>query len=409
MSAHAKASLVVSSWYGDLGGGELRLLDHVRNTRFPKAQIRALLNAPGDLDLALRELGVRTHVIRWKAGQSWLARQVHWYGAKLRATLRLLGTPRGVFVANTFPDLETTGRVAAALGWTVVWRARADTFTEVHQWPPKRLHELVRFLNRRVARIVATTHYEARLMRAAGVAPDKIFVVHNGVDLDRYADESAGTALRAEAGWGAGEFVIAFVARMVPQKGWEVLFEAVAQARAAGVPVKVLAAGDTTLMDGDPDAYRRSLRDQASRLGLADHIRFLGFRSDVFAVMKAADAFVLASRIEPFGTTVIEAMAAGRAVIASDLPGPRESVIDEKTGLFFPAGEAEALAAAMGRLAADRELCWRLGQAGRERAERVFDLQHNIDELDCLCTDLATTTWQSTDCESRKNNDDREK
>lgn len=388
MSAQ-QPSLIYSSWYGDLGGGELRLLDHVRHTRFASGRVFALLNAPGELDRALRESGVHTRVIRWKAGRSWLVRQLHWYSAKARVAWQLATSPRGVFVANTFPDLETTGRVAAALGWPVVWRARADTFTEVHQWPPARLHELVGFLNHRVARIVATTHYEARLMRAAGVAAEKVFVVHNGVDLSRYADESAGAALRAEAGWGQDEFVIAVVARMVPQKGWEVLFDAVARARMAGCRVKVLAAGDTTLMDGDPDAYRRSLHRQVAALGLAEHVRFLGFRSDVHAVMKAADVFVLASLIEPFGTTVIEAMAAGRAVVASDLPGPHESVVENETGLFFPAGDAAALADLLVRLAGARERIAGMGHAGRARAERVFDLARNIAELDRLCYEVA--------------------
>ena len=389
LSSGSSVPLVYSSWYGDLGGGELRLLDHVRNTRFA-GRVLALLNAPGELDAALRAAGARTRVVRWKAGQSWLARQVHWYLAKARTAITLATTPRGVFVANTFPDLETTGRVAAALGWPVVWRARADTFTQTDDWVPGRLQELVHFLNTRVACIVPTTHYEARLMQAAGVDMNKVFVVHNGVDLARYTDEAAGRALREQSGWGPEQFVVAAVARMVPQKGWEVLFEAVARARAAGVPVKVLAAGDTTLMDGDPDAYRRSLHEHAARLGLAEHVRFLGFRSDVWAVMKAADAFVLASLIEPFGTTVIEAMAAARAVIASDLPGPRESVVEGETGRFFPPGDAAALASRLAALHADRALCAALGRAGRARAEAVFDLQRNIAKLDQLCVQLLT-------------------
>jgi len=388
VSSSSSVPLVYSSWYGDLGGGELRLLDHVRNTRFA-GRVTALLNAPGELDAALKAAGARTRVVRWKAGKSWLARQAHWYSAKARTALTLARMPRGVFVANTFSDLETTGRVAAALGWPVVWRARADTFTQTGDWPPGRLRELVHFLNTRVARIVPTTHYEARLMQAAGVKMSKVFVVHNGVDLARYTDEAAGRALRESTGWGPEQFVLAAVARMVPQKGWEVLFEAAAQARTAGVPVKILAAGDTTLMDGDPDAYRRSLHEHAARLGLAEHVRFLGFRSDVWAVMKAADAFVLASLIEPFGTTVIEAMAAGRAVIASDLPGPRESVVEGETGLFFPAGDAKALAERLAALHGDRARCGALGRAGRARAEAVFDLERNVAELDRHCAEAA--------------------
>ncbi|HOX90076.1 MAG TPA: glycosyltransferase, partial [Burkholderiaceae bacterium] len=101
------------------------------------------------------------------------------------------------------------------------------------------------------------------------------------------------------------------------------------------------------------------------------------------------DAFVLASLIEPFGTTVIEAMAAGRAVIASDLPGPRESVVEGETGLFFPAGDAKALAERLAALHGDRARCGALGRAGRARAEAVFDLERNVAELDRHCAEAA--------------------
>lgn len=379
--------LLYTSWFGDLGGGELRLLDHLRATAFAARDGVVLVGQVGPLPGEIRRLGFEARTICWSGGTGFLARQLHWYRAKL-ATWRAMRAHRpDVVVCNTFFDFDTSGRVAAALGLPLVWRARADTFPYAHDWAPGRLQALVDLLNRRVHRILATTDYEAQMMLRAGVREDKVFVVRNGVDLPTYDRAEGAEAIRAACG--AADLIVSFVARMVPQKGYEVFFDALARARQRGVNVKALVAGDTTLLEDSPDAYRRQLRARVIDLGLGDAVRFLGFRRDVAAVMAASDVFVLASLKEPFGTTVIEAMAARRAVIASDLPGPRESIVEDRTGWFFPAGDADALAERLLRAAASPAQCRVLGAAGRERAEREFDLGRNIATLDRHCLEVA--------------------
>ena len=292
-------------------------------------------------------------------------------------------------MCNTFFDFETTGRVAARQGRRLIWRARGDTFPIAHLWPAGRLQRLVELLNRSVDRILATTTYEARMMLDAGVDSSKVFVVRNGVDLGRYGAPERGLSLRAELGLKPEEFCVAFVARMVPQKGYETFFEAIAVAKGQGIRISALIAGDTTLLDESADEYKQSLRSHVERLNIAGEIHFLGFRDDVESVMQAADAFVLASLKEPFGTTVVEAMAAGRPVIASDLPGPRESIVEGETGLFFAAGDAVALADRLIALHRDPSLREALGRAGRSRAEAEFDLERNVGLLDRHCIEVA--------------------
>jgi glycosyltransferase involved in cell wall biosynthesis len=381
--------LVYSSWFGDLGGGELRMLDHIRATAFLPERTMVLVNQPGRLLDVLREMGVIVELVRWHSGASFLARQLHWYWAKVWTWRRLRTFRPDLVVSNTFFDFETTGRVAAALRLPLIWRARADTFPTAHLWPPGRLRELVSLLNGRVDRILATTAYEAALMVDAGVDRAKVVVVRNGVDLNRYAAQEKGRSLRRELGLTPADFCAAFVARMVPQKGYETFFEAIARVKARGTRVNALIAGDTTLLEDSPDDYRQSLRDLVARLNIADRVHFLGFRDDVEAVMQAADVFVLASLKEPFGTTVVEAMASARPVISSDLPGPRESLVEGETGLFFPAGDAEALADRLVQIHGDPELRRVLGSAGRSRAEAEFDLDRNIRTLDQHCLDVV--------------------
>jgi glycosyltransferase involved in cell wall biosynthesis len=125
-------------------------------------------------------------------------------------------------------------------------------------------------------------------------------------------------------------------------------------------------------------------------LNLGERVVFLGQRKDVPAVMNAADLFVLSSLKEPFGTTAVEAMAAALPVVASDLPGPRESMLNEETGIFFPAGDIQALQRAIVRLIESPEMGRRMGELGRRRAEARFDLRAYVSSMDEECRIAAT-------------------
>ena len=383
--------LVYSSWFGDLGGGELRMLDHIRATAFTPGRTTALVAQPGPVVDAIVAAGAHAKVNVWKGGKNYAARQWFWYSAWLRCAHMLRQTAPQLVVCNTFFDLESTGHVTGTLRLPLVWRARADTFPIAHQWPARRLQKVVAFLNEKVATIAATTRYEADLMVGAGVNADKVHVIHNGVDLQRYGEATTGLALRQAQGLHRDHFVLAFVARMVPQKGYEVFFDAIAVLKRQGVPVKALVAGDTTLLEESADEYKRGLKTQVERLGLLDDVRFLGFRHDIHAVMHAADVFVSASHVEPFGNTNIEAMAAGKPVVSSDLPGPRESVVADETGLFFPAGDSAALAGQLLRLHGNQPQARQFGEQGRQRAEQVFDLTRNVAALDALCLNVTAS------------------
>jgi len=377
--------LIYSSWFGDLGGGELRMLDHIRHSRIPHSQMAVIVQASGELQAALSNEDVSSVLIPWKGGGGWVNRQVSWYRGMFAARQFLLQHRDATVLCNTFHDLETVGRVACRLRMPVIWRARADTFTHAHQWPGARRAELVRLLNEDVARIVPTTNYEAKLMVDAGVHPSRIHVIHNGVDLTRFEDEAAGHRLRGQFGIEDGLPVIAFVARMVPQKGYEVLFQALAGLRAAGYRFKALVAGDTTLLESGGDAYRTQIANLVDRLSLRDSVMLLGARKDVPAIMNAADVFVLASLKEPFGTTVIEAMAAGKPVVCSDVPGPRESAVEGDTAYFFPAGDAGALQGALARIFDAPEHAREMGMRGRLRAEKLFSMDAYIAAMDEEC------------------------
>jgi glycosyltransferase involved in cell wall biosynthesis len=117
------------------------------------------------------------------------------------------------------------------------------------------------------------------------------------------------------------------------------------------------------------------VRAALGRQGLAPRVELLGARRDVHDLLAASDVFVLSSRSEGFPVSILEAMAAGLPVVASDVGGVAEAVVDGETGLIVPAGDAAALAGALERLLEDPGLRRRFGERGRERARRLFDVE----------------------------------
>jgi len=164
------------------------------------------------------------------------------------------------------------------------------------------------------------------------------------------------------------------VGRLAPWKGQHVFLEAFARAFPAGGAgadegtrsAEALLVGSALFGEDD---YVAALHAQVADLGLEGRVRFTGFVDDVAALLAEVDVVVHASVVaEPFGQVVVEAMAAGRPVIASDLGGPAEVVTDGVDGLLSPAGDADALAACLVRLADDAGLRLRLGRAAAATA-----------------------------------------
>ena len=154
------------------------------------------------------------------------------------------------------------------------------------------------------------------------------------------------------------------IGRHVPQKGFDVLLQAMGRLRARGQACDLILAGDGT--------EHAALQALAMELDLNDCVKFSGRvnHREAMSLFAGCTIFVLPSRHEPFGIVNLEAMALARPIVASRVGGVPEIVSDDENGLLVPPGDAEALAAALGRLLADEALRRRLGDAGRARAAR---------------------------------------
>ena len=128
--------------------------------------------------------------------------------------------------------------------------------------------------------------------------------------------------------------------------------------------VELILIGDGALLEAS--------RDQAEQLGIRDRVRWTGALDDVSEHLRNADIFTLPSRWESLPLSIIEAMAAGLPVVATDVGGVAELVTDGHTGVLVPPRDVDALAASLDRLLADRQLRADMGRAGRDRYERLF-------------------------------------
>ena len=207
--------------------------------------------------------------------------------------------------------------------------------------------------------IVAVTAAIARPLLADGVAPERISVVHNGFDEAKLLEGQAG-GLRAELGIPPDRVTCAIAGSLLRLKGHDILFAAM---RLMAEPPEILVIGD------GPE--RQTL--EALAAGLPVH--FLGHRANLGAILRdAADFLVAPSRQEAFGRVIIEAAFAGIPSIGANIEGIPEAILDGVTGLLVPPESPAALAEAMSRLIADKDLRQRLGEAARQRAKAQFSI-----------------------------------
>lgn len=273
---------------------------------------------------------------------------------------------------SCWPDAAVARRLVG--GGRLVW--------SIHGWTTDQRMSRTRALAcRQLARwtdALAAVCRDAAASFAAetGVGLRRFDVLYNGVDADRFRPSTNRDALRGELGFDAGAFIVGAVGRLDPIKNYGLLLDAVATLRrTAGAtssrPLAVWFVGD-----GPEEA---SLRERAKAQGVEDVVRLLGRRSDVPRLLAAMDVFVLTSLREGMSNAILEAMACGVPVIATDVGGNREMIVDGRTGWLIESGDAAALASAIGRLAGDAAARRAMGECGRERVESMFSLPRMMD------------------------------
>lgn len=214
-------------------------------------------------------------------------------------------------------------------------------------------------------RFVCVSRDSARLTVRQGAGASRVTTIRNGIDLARFPfapPRIGGPAVT--------------VARLNPEKDVATLLRAVALVVRDDPAFRLDVAGDGPCLP--------ELRQQADTLGIAAHVRFLGQRRDVPALLARAGLFVLPSLSEGISLTLLEAMASGVPVVATRVGGTPEVVDDSATGLLVPAADPSSLARALLRLRHTPDECRRLADAARRRVEERFDVSRMVASYEAL-------------------------
>jgi glycosyltransferase involved in cell wall biosynthesis len=194
--------------------------------------------------------------------------------------------------------------------------------------------------------IIATTSVMKQNLVSLGVVPDKIAVIPNGIDLQHFDPQKvSSTQFREELGLSSEIPLIGIVGQLTPWKGHRHFLNAACKVVEKDRSAKFLIIGDSRLTNGN--IYRKELENLVGTLGLSKNVIFTGFRTDIRRIVSSLDILVNASSSEPFGMTIIEAMALGTPVVATETGGVSEIITDGKDGKLFPAGNADRLAIAI--------------------------------------------------------------
>jgi glycosyltransferase involved in cell wall biosynthesis len=239
-------------------------------------------------------------------------------------------------------------------------------------FPMKRAHQLTL---RRTDRIIAVSHAVADGLRAQRIfGGDRIVLIHNGIDVDRFARgrEDCFTNKKETD----QKLCVGMIGHLAPIKGQEDFIRAAAMVCQRRPDVDFVIAGEDKSRRGE---HRRRIETLIAELNLEPHVSLIGWVDDVAQLLPKFDLLVSPAHSEPFGLSIVEAMAAGVPVIATASEGAREIIDDQQTGWLVPIGDIEALAEAISGLLADSELRERLGAEAQRRVRERFSLQRMLD------------------------------
>jgi glycosyltransferase involved in cell wall biosynthesis len=333
---------------------------------------------------ALEPYAIRTHPTKSFSDQlvrtTWRPDHLGHFAVRFR---RVRDELRAI-IAEEHIDLVHTVMYPAAL--YVALAVRGTGVPQIwHEHGVKRVHAvnapIYRFVASTCASVIGPSNAVTGALAAAGLHAPLLRTVYNGIDLTRFARASdRAPAVRADLGAAADTRLVGLFGQLLPHKGHHLFIEA-ARAVIDAVPAaRFVIVG---ALENPP--YEAELRADLAARGLTDRFVFTGWRADVPDVMAAMDVVVVPTLTpEPAALSLMEAMALGRALVASNTGGTPELVVDGVTGLLFESGHAGQLASRVVQALTEPGLAERLGRAGRSRMEGRFTEARHQEEVAAL-------------------------
>jgi glycosyltransferase involved in cell wall biosynthesis len=275
---------------------------------------------------------------------------------------RVMAAEQPELLHTHLPRADLAGAFAQFLRPSIPWVCSVHAIYSV-DWSGRWSLPLIRILWRRANLILCISHAVRDWLIRHGMPPEKARVVHYGIETEQFAHSR--TDVREM--WGIKDrIVVGMIGRLEPRKGHQYIIEAMPELCRQIPNALLLIAGH------DPWGYGKTLRQLMKSLHVEENVRLIGFQNDVVSFLHALDAFVFATTSEGFGQVLVEAMAAGKAVVASKVPPLTEIAVDGQSARLVEPGKPAAFTAALAQLLSDPVGRQRMGRHGRERVQRYF-------------------------------------
>lgn len=354
-----------------MGGAERALLNTAR--LLPRGRFQCAIGAFHVEDVAswAKEAQCPVHVFP-------LARTYNWNAFRQAVRINRLIRRWDVSIVHTFFETSDLfgGLVAKVSGCPILISSRRDMGIQRSRghWTAYRLLRPIFDQVQTVSRQVSDL-----MIRRDRLDPARVVTVYSGIDLGRVDTAIPEPPSASEGGAGAKAPIIMTVANIRRVKGLDVLLVAAAKVISRHPQATFVIVGE--ILD---QAYYSELRRAIVDLGIGHRVVFAGTCSNVFGLLKSADAFCLPSRSEGFSNALIEAMACRLPCVATDVGGNGEAIVDGVTGYLAPNEDAECLANRIERLLSDKSLAKALGMAARKRVEDHFTTDTMVRRLTAL-------------------------
>jgi len=286
---------------------------------------------------------------------------------------------------NRVDIVHSYGFYANTFAVPAAWAARTPVVIAAIRDTGEMLTQAQRLVQKQICRLADCVLVNADAIRrwliGEGYAAEKIHVIRNGIVPPKPVGREAAARVRRELGVTADVPLIGVLSRLNKMKGVEYFLEAAA---AMGQRARIGRARNARFLIIGDGRHRKELEQYAAGLGLGERVLFTGFRTDVSDVLSALDISVLPSLSEGLSNSLLESMAAGLPVIATNVGGNPEAVEDGVTGIIVPPGDAGALARGMALLLDNAELAAAFGEAARRRVAQRFSIEQMVRETEAL-------------------------
>jgi glycosyltransferase involved in cell wall biosynthesis len=376
----ATPTLLITNCLADMGGGEVAILRHIDHSSLLPDRITVAVLNQGPFQQHVQARGVRWEFL----GRNGRDGRFPGWGETLQIAWKVSRLVRKLGISHvlcyTVPDLQAALLARSLVRFRLSWRSQAEITVQLPQGAKDQaLNQLVRKCRNHVDWIITTTERDAELLLDNGAPAERVRTIYLGVEDCNFDAHPVAAGERRP-------LRVVISGRLVPDKRHRLFLQVFAQV-AADFPD-----AEAWVVGGGAPEYLAELEQEADRLSIRGRTKFWGHCPDAIKLVKQCDVAVLCSEREPFGLVVIEAMAAGIPVIASDVQGPREILRNGETGYLIGPSDPSAYAAALAALLANADLRRRIGEAGREVASARFRVRTNTTELERLLFSEARAT-----------------